>query len=447
VKQISSQKRSRSHSGAPASKKRSVAKVQRPLRKRILLHPFSVMVLLCAGVLMAGMTFKSTAVSYDVTATVPAPIPNTPAVITAPSNQEHVPNAVIDVSGTCPPQSYVKLYREGNFSGVSTCTASAFHIQTSLSPGANQLTARVFSVTDQEGPAATPVNVWYDQTSLPPQVPPSVPAQLTVQTVDTSSSPSGAYASSNPTVTGFAPPYADIELTFHSDPVVCHTRADGNGWWSCTLDRTLPVGVHRVDIVAQTSDGRRLLYPTFNITVTASVQPLNKRAPNLNLPQVQVEYTYQAHRSGQSFFWDMSLISGKAPYRLEVDWGDGSQTTYERHDHSLFTISHIYHTTFGRDYVIRLKSIDATGNSSVMQLAAVVKGLGSGIIATASTGWRAQLAGFVDNFKQWVWLIWPVYIVVVLMVLSFWLGEREVYERIVRRRQQLARHAAGKGRR
>jgi hypothetical protein len=37
--------------------------------------------------------------------------------------------------------------------------------------------------------------------------------------------------------------------------------------------------------------------------------------------------------------------------------------------------------------------------------------------------------------------------VVVLMVLSFWLGEREVYERIVRRRQQLARHAAGKGRR
>ena len=89
----------------------------RPLHKRILLHPFSVMVLLCAGVLILGSTFHGAADSYSVTAEVHAAPPTSSALITSLVDQQHLSGRPIAVDGTCPPSTYVKLYRSASFSG------------------------------------------------------------------------------------------------------------------------------------------------------------------------------------------------------------------------------------------------------------------------------------------------------------------------------------------
>jgi hypothetical protein len=94
----------------------------RPLRKRVLLHPFSVMVLLCTGVIIAGSTLQGTAASYDVTASVHAPVPPAPAFIAQPDADQHLTSSTVTVAGACPPQTYVKVFRNAAFMGAVQCS-------------------------------------------------------------------------------------------------------------------------------------------------------------------------------------------------------------------------------------------------------------------------------------------------------------------------------------
>jgi hypothetical protein len=58
-----------------------------------------------------------------------------------------------------------------------------------------------------------------------------------------------------PTFTGTAEPFADVMITIHSDPVVCKTKADADGKWSCTLSKELPAGKHHVTVVMTDQKG------------------------------------------------------------------------------------------------------------------------------------------------------------------------------------------------
>jgi len=144
--------------------KRAELRRNRPIHKRFLLHPGTVFFLLLTGVMIVGWTYTGFADSYDVRGRVPAPIPGSPAEITSPVNQTHFTTTPQTVTGVCPTNSYVKLYRNGNFSGVTTCgsTDTTYSVATDLSPGSNELYTRVFNITDDEGPESSHITVWYD---------------------------------------------------------------------------------------------------------------------------------------------------------------------------------------------------------------------------------------------------------------------------------------------
>lgn len=119
--------------------------------------------LLCVGVLLLGWTFRINALTFSVSGRVAAEPLTEPAQITIPTSGTHVTSAPITVFGTCPSDSYVKLYRNNVFSGLGLCSGiNNFQIQTDLFAGANALTVRVFNVTDDEGPPSDTVNVFYD---------------------------------------------------------------------------------------------------------------------------------------------------------------------------------------------------------------------------------------------------------------------------------------------
>ena len=125
-------------------------------------YPLLGMILLCLGVLLSSWTHLAAADNYDVHASVPGSPPMVAATIISPVDGSHVTATPLTVVGTCPTNSYVSLYRNDLFSGVALCDASqAYGIATDLFVGANQLQARVYSLTDLLGPVATAITVYY----------------------------------------------------------------------------------------------------------------------------------------------------------------------------------------------------------------------------------------------------------------------------------------------
>lgn len=427
---------------------------RRPLHKRLALHPVSVLLLLCVGVLLAGVTFHGFADSYTVTAEVPAPLPPGPAVITSPADQTHFTAEPVTVSGTCPQNTYVKLYRNSVFDGVATCGAgqTAFHIDTDLSLGSNVLLAQVFNITDEAGPASPPVTLFFDNPIMPPvpsPVPVSPPTTLQVLSEDRTVYNRNVIAkvSSTPTITGTAPPYSHIVLTFHSAPLTCATYADGNGNWSCTLAQPLPDGLHTVDITATMPSGE-VLHTTLTIEVV-SQRPLSSSQPFL----IRSDFHYQVYKAGQSFGWNLSLSGGSPPYALTIDWGDSSESTIVRTDGSTFVAAHTYNPrSAGRThYTVKIKAVDNKNASALLQSVAIVDsasaaaticGGAPGVAAADLTCNVASGVGpsLLTKARQWLWLLWPAYGIVALMVLSFWLGERQAYQTFFKPKRFRRRH-------
>lgn len=66
-----------------------------------------------------------------------------------------------------------------------------------------------------------------------------------------------------------------------------------------------------------------------------------------------------------------------------------------------------------------------------MQMIAYVRSVGT----AAATVPKGPLATTISWASHWLWIVWPVYGLVVLMVLSYWIGEQEAYQRLLARRR------------
>jgi hypothetical protein len=131
-------------------------------------YPLLVMLLLVVGVFIGGMTLKVKADDYSVNAAILAPLPTVPAVIVSPVANTHFSTKPITVNGSCQAGQIVKLYRNNIFSGTVFCQSdSTFQIQTDLFDGTNDLEAKIFNITNGQGPTSTPVRVYYDPPVTP----------------------------------------------------------------------------------------------------------------------------------------------------------------------------------------------------------------------------------------------------------------------------------------
>lgn len=393
------------------------------LHRRILKHPFTILVLLCVGLLLLGSTFHSKAETIEVTAKVPAAPLTQPAVITSLSDGEHVTTEQVTVAGTCPADSYVKLYINDQYAGVAQCSGGSFSIPATLAPGPNKLQVRVFNSTDDEGPTSPPITVYYDKPSPTPQTPPTPPESLTVTSLDGSNYKEGILRvlSIYPTFTGFAPPFSRITITIHSEPRTCETKANAYGWWTCTFYEPLEPGLHTVYITAVTPRGTVLRFPPFQILIVAGHIGLwTPPKPGEGSQQLRVisEYKYQTHIAGERWSWEIGIAGGVGPYKVTVDWGDGTSSSWDRSDGSTFTISHAYQS--GGSFSPLITVTDKNGTKAVLQMLAVVKGPPAA---------QTTQPSFLAWLKQYLWAIWPIYLIILLMAISFWLGEQEILKR------------------
>jgi hypothetical protein len=146
-------------------------------------------------------------------------------------------------------------------------------------------------------------------------------------------------------------------------------------------------------------------------------------------------FKYQIFKVGQTFQWTVNISGCWPPYSANVSWGDGSSSIIDVGNNQSFVISHIYFMT-GKP-IIKITGSDSRGNSAFLQLTTTVMSQSAlnGVIGTTITPTSNPFTGI----QEWLWLVWPVYATIVLMAVSFWLGEYQEYVKILRR-QRLARH-------
>lgn len=104
--------------------------------------------------------------SIGLEGTVPTDPPQTGATISFPTNGQVFTEIPITVSGICPAELLVKVFKNEVFAGSVVCTGQGtFEIQIDLFSGENRLVARVFDSLDQPGPDSNTVTVRYNDSA------------------------------------------------------------------------------------------------------------------------------------------------------------------------------------------------------------------------------------------------------------------------------------------
>jgi hypothetical protein len=134
------------------------------------------------------------------------------------------------------------------------------------------------------------------------------------------------------------------------------------------------------------------------------------------------EFKVTGYSVGQSGKWKLIITGGNPPYAINIEWGDGQSTLISRKTSGPFIIDHTYKKVGNQDnssYVIKIKGTDGDGRQAFLQLFVIIKPHDAGPIA--STLQR------LPPPKHWLWVAWPAYLILLLMMLSYYLGEREEF--------------------
>ncbi len=239
---------------------------------------------------------------------IPQDPPTQAARITFPTNGQVFQDVPIDVTGTCPTGTLVKIFKNEVFAGSAQCTNGTFDLQIDLFSVQNQLVARVFDDLNQEGPVSNKVNV-----------------------------------------------------TFNS--------AGGTG-----------AAIERVIIGSK--------------------------------------YAKKGADPGQELTWPITVTGGVPPYAVQVNWGDGTTDIYSLSLAGELVLKHTYDKP--GVYRMIIKAVDEIGTAGFLQLVAIANGPAE--IQTTNEGAEESNIRIVSRVPTW-----PFYILIFLIILTFYLGRR--YER------------------
>ena len=144
--------------------------------------------------------------------------------------------------------------------------------------------------------------------------------------------------------------------------------------------------------------------------------------PSGSVFYLATEYFYKAAYTGQEISWDFDIFGGKAPFDATVSWGDGTTSTHSANGRKL-TIKHTYNSLDDerQHFVIKITLKDANSKATSLQLIAIMNepNMIGGALAQPQTPSPGSAAS--NSLLRYVW---SAYALVVLMGISFWLGER-----------------------
>ena len=278
--------------------------------------PLIVLLLITAIPLSAYTTFALSpgpeSRSISLSGTVPGKPPTVAAVISSPTDGKRFSASPIEVSGTCPANTLVEIYKNDIFAGSTVCTTTGtFTMQSDLMIGQNTLIARVYDALNQAGPDSNKVGVFYDL--LPSQ--------------------------------------------------------------------------------------------------SAGIVPINFGGPQIVL---STDAVFRGTFPGQELTMPLTLLGGVAPFAFNIQWGDGGNNVIARNNNNTFSAGHTFQKP--GTYQMSIQATDAGGRVAFLSVAAIVNGQPESAATTSGSGTNT------GNLAS-VLTLWPLYVSLVAVVLSFWFGE------------------------
>lgn len=174
----------------------------------------------------------------------------------------------------------------------------------------------------------------------------------------------------------------------------------------------------RNDLVARVYDNLNQAGPDSNtVSVTYS--------SNIPIGGPRISLTTQFAKRGADpasiLTWPITLSGGTGPYAISIDWGDKSNPDLQSQGApGNFNIQHTYRLS--GVYKVTVKATDANGNSAFLQLVAIANG------PVKQAG--GNVSGSNSLTVQTKVLIWPLIVLFILMIASYWLGKRHQIEAI-----------------
>lgn len=107
----------------------------------------------------------------------------------------------------------------------------------------------------------------------------------------------------------------------------------------------------------------------------------------------------------------VTVIGGTPPYAINFQWGDATNTVVPRSNNDTFNAEHIYKKA--GIYQLSLQGTDSQGRSAFLTVAVIINGQPDPVAATAAAKKTNKLL-----------LLWPLFVALVAIVTSFWLGEK-----------------------
>ena len=145
------------------------------------------------------------------------------------------------------------------------------------------------------------------------------------------------------------------------------------------------------------------------VTVTYNNPLLAAFGTSLTLTSI---YAKQGANPGQQFSWPIIINGGTAPYALSINWGDGGQRQLliEANQGNV-TLTHTYQNA--GTYSITIQATDKNGLTAFLQLVGLANGTANQLSVTPSP---------VHTITKIIW--WPAVVMLPLLIISFWLGQR-----------------------
>ena len=270
------------------------------------------------------------------------------------------------------------------------------------------------------GPAAGSVGI----TGVVPGKPPTKAAVITSPT-------NGQRFSTTPVaIKGSCPENTLVEI-YKNDIFAGSTPCDKNGSFNLEID--LLIGQNL--LVAKVYDALNQQGPDSNsITVFYDVSgaqagPLTSLNFGGSQLLINTDAIFRGTFPGQEMSIPIDIIGGRAPYAVNIQWGDAKNSVIARHDNTTFRTAHTYEKA--GTYQVSLQATDADGRVAFLTVAAIVNGQPAPAATATTDDKKTVLSGLL--------VLWPLYLGTFAVVVSFWAGEwRE--RKVLERRGQLAPH-------
>jgi Glucodextranase, domain B len=258
----------------------------------------------------------------------------------------------------------------------------------------------------------------YDVNAVVPPPKPRQPAIIT--------SPSnGQSFSTNPVTVSGTCPNGSLVKVFTNGILVGSVICSANGHFSVPVD--LVVGSNALTALPfNTLDQQGPTSPTVTVTLT---QAAGGPGFSTELLLQSVNY-FRGVEPGQQVTWPITIVGGQAPYAVSVDWGDGTVQVITRLAPGTFTVTHTYKqvgTGYLSTFPLIIRASDAAGHTAYLQLTTLVN---TAVARATNAPAKSQ--------PNTLLIIWPIWIVLLLMITSFWLGERREKRIMERRLEALA---------